>query len=278
MSESSSSFWDRLRNVYGGLTNEETKLNLLNYVWGQMRIHGERNAPVLKNPSESKFIKSRRTCIRYENMQKIDGYLDATDNGFVIVLSKELKKNPLRLRTVIAHEIGHTFFYDVNSTPVKPICPIEESQSCLWKTHEGLAYEIGRNILVPRQILKKYLHFTPSVRELLELKSMFRVTFPILARQLVQENFWDAYIFRTNFDKNTSEYKPPKRNWRFKSKNTFKNFNLNSHWKTIQEKLNLLESASFQVKLGRKNYLLEIKFSADSNWIIGLLLPEKANL
>ncbi len=278
MSNHSSFFWESLGRVYGGLTDTETKNNLIEYVWGQMRINGERSAPVLRNLNESRFITSRKARIRYDELQKLDGYLNIAEDGFVIVLNKDLRRTPLRLRTVIAHEIGHTFLFDTESAPIKPLCPIEDSQAHLWETHEGLAYEIGRNILVPRQILKEYSYLSPSIDSFFKLKRLFQTTSTVLARQLVHGGFWNVYIFWTNLDQKSSDYEIPKRNCRFKSKKSFRNFNLDLHWKNLRERIAGQASANFVVKLGRKNYVLEARRMSNSCWTICMLKPEIENL
>ena len=275
MSNNHSLFWDSLKNVYGGSSHEETKNNLIEYVWGQMRINGEKDAPILHDLTESRFITSRRAKIRYNDMTKLKGYLNVTENGFEIILNNELKKNPRRLRTIIAHEIGHTFLYDIDSTPIRSICPLKDTQLNPWETHEGLAYEIGRNILVPKQLLKRYSYLQPSINSLFELRDLFKTTFSILARQLVQESFWDVFMFWTNFDKDIGRYQIPKKKWRFKSKKSFKNFRLNKNWSSLISHDDIKQRSIIKLRLGRTEYHLELKFTTDSNWMIGLLIPER---
>jgi Zn-dependent peptidase ImmA (M78 family) len=270
----SSFLWENLARIYSGVNNDEIKRNLLDYVWGQMRIYGERSPPVLKNLAASRFIASRKVEICFDKLQNVDGFLDVGSEGFKIFLRQTLHENPSRLRTVVAHELGHTFLFDINSKPITPLFSKQDSQNP-WKAQEGLAYEIGRNILIPRQMLKVYCNLPQSIASFAELKKTFRTTSSVLARQLVSESFWDVYLFWTEFDKKASNYIIPKRNWRFKSKLSFSNMNLDLHWNYLQQKIAGKDSVSLQTKLGRKDYHFEAYRPPDSAWMTCLLMPEK---
>lgn len=283
-------FWEVLREVYGGHDINEIKRNVFEFVWKEMERTGENNPPILDDLEKSKFISSRKAKIVYsEHLKMLEAYLLPNKENFIIVVSESLKKSPLRLRTTIAHELGHTFFYNINgcliksyfppsSTPYRKERGVKGNVRYVWEDQEGFAFEIGRNILIPHKLLISYLPSKTSVSSLLTLKNIFRTTYSVLSRRLVHDGFWDAYIFLTKKSReNTSSAKVlfPKYKNCFKSKKSFKNFNINSYWKTIEKLLvNNINEDYWEtvIRLGRKNYRFEVKFL--NNLIIGMLTLE----
>lgn len=289
MAHKNQAFWETLGRVYGGRCIDEIKRNVFEFVWKEMEKSGEKNPPILNNLLESKFISARKAKIVYSKyLEKLEAYLLPNKENFTIVVSESLKNNPLRLRTTIAHELGHTFFYDINSCPIKCYFPnintpfrkergVEGRERYVWEDWEGFAFEIGRNILIPYPLLVRNLSSETSVSSFLKLKNTFKVTSSILARRLVHDGFWDVYIFLTLLEKNGKSVNVlfPKPKNCFKSKRTFKTLTINSFWKEIEKLIlnNLNEDfAEARFKLNKKEYKCEVKFL--NNFIIGMLKLE----
>ncbi len=168
---------------------EESKAIVLEYVWNQMRLHGEEQPPFITNDS-SDFIGSRRAKVREIEIPDSDGYLVPTVDGFDVYVRTGLE--PHRRRSVLAHEIGHTFLFDTTESP--PRMRTHSSGNREWRNVEGPSYEIGRQILMPSHWLKK-LAKEPSLENFIELKRIFRTTNHMLARRIVQDlKVWDVCV------------------------------------------------------------------------------------
>lgn len=269
-----SGHWIALRDVYGGNSVAEIKERIFNYVWGQLRICGEREPPLIKNPEKSKFVKSRRAKIIYVDMDRIDGHLNVRPQGFLIFMNKNLSER--RRRSVMAHELGHTFLFDIHSNPIKPYSQLKWSTKERWKDVEGLAWQIGRQILVPKLLLKKYCHSDSCVMLFEKLRRIFNVTTHIMARRVIHDlKLWDVFMFVSQFKKDAQKFIIPTNENRFKSRNSFRNFNLNVHWDIIHQ--SLLEShkigrTEWDMKIGRKWYKIEVQ-RLSSPWSLCMILP-----
>ena len=271
-----SDVWSALKKVHGGSTRQETKKKLFNHVWGQMRMHHERKPPLINIPEKSDFVKSRKAKIVYSNMNKLDGYLDINDDKIFLVIRSSLRSKPRKLRTVIAHELGHTFLLDIENRPIEPYYSSSLTTHQRWEQVEGLAFEIGRQILVPEVLMKKYVHSIPSLELFIKLKRTFRVTTHVIARRLVHDlKLWDAYLFASSFDSKHRGFSIPRHSNRFKAKESFRNFRLDKYWNKIEPLLSKNPSdevaESCFAKLGRRFYRIETKMVKDSNWVLCLL-------
>jgi len=79
-----------------------------------------------------------------------DALLSPTDDGFTLRLKKG--QSFLRHRFSIAHEIGHTFFYDIHKKP--PVRLLSSpSLSRLSSKEEDICYTFARELLLPRDML-----------------------------------------------------------------------------------------------------------------------------
>ena len=97
-----------------------------------------------------------------------DGMLIPVDGGFIIKLNSQ---RPLvRQRFACAHEIGHTFFYDLSgSRPWRPSQPV----SAYW-AEEDLCYQFAEEMLMPRcEIEKMAGSLSPSMDNFLQVRSTF---------------------------------------------------------------------------------------------------------
>lgn len=272
-------FWENMKKAYGGSTYEEMKRNLFELVWKELKETGEDKPPILLNPEKSEFINLRRIkkIVFLKYMGEREAKLYVKKDGFVVAVNEKLKKYPLRMRTCIAHEIGHTYMFDVNRYPMKSYIPVEELRKIRDRDEralvmqkgdwEKLALELERNILIPTQLLKKQINKRPSIDSFLKLRYTFRTTYSLLASRLIQDGFWDACIFLIPCKIISSNPVQMLERWNyFKSEKTFKHFKLE-----ILELRRILSNRSEEVpiKFGGKCYILESKVVDD--WLIGLL-------
>jgi hypothetical protein len=112
-----------------------------------------------------------------------EGLLFPVEDGFLAQLDKS--QYHIRLRTSLAHEIGHTFFYERSAA--RPRVGFQRSKA-RRQVEEGLAWEIARGLLLPSKILKPMLRadtsWPPSIRSFVDLKDAFCVSHDLLARRL----------------------------------------------------------------------------------------------
>ncbi len=115
--------------------------------------------------------------------------------GFVIE-TNELRSTP-RARFSRAHEVAHTFFYDISSSPPRRLLPSHRS-----KEEERLCNVGAAELLMPADL------FAQTLRQLDmaagqgfrlgavgQLSAAFKVSFPAVARRLVEDlGLWDAVL------------------------------------------------------------------------------------
>jgi Zn-dependent peptidase ImmA (M78 family) len=242
-----------------------------------MKIHGETRPPLINEPEKSEFVKSRKAKIIYADMNKIDGYLDVCTQGFSIIVNKNLSET--RKRSIIAHELGHTFLFDIQSNPIKPYLQLEQSMKKRWESMEGLVSEIGRQILVPKAFLERYRYLNPSLKSFQKLRKIFNVTVDIMARRLVHDSkFWDVFIFVSGFDENSKKLAIPMNKNRFKSKKSFSDFNLNENWNVIQQESakSYEDKETKKIEIGKKRrtrYKIEAHIFPNSSIMLCMISP-----
>lgn len=72
--------------------------------------------------------------------------LTSVPEGFIVRLRPNL--SPVRHRASIAHEIGHTFFYDLDLSP--PTRLFAKPSSAISQKEEGVCWAFARELLMPR--------------------------------------------------------------------------------------------------------------------------------
>jgi hypothetical protein len=114
-----------------------------------------------------------------------DGLLIPVYGGFIIKLNS--RKHSVRQRFVCAHEIAHTFFYDISgSRPWRPT----KSLSSYW-AEEDLCYQFAEEMLMPSHEITNIAHtLRPSIENFLRIRRMFDVSNESLSRRLARLNLW----------------------------------------------------------------------------------------
>lgn len=112
-------------------------------------VHASRqSAP----PTELRTLLKERGVTRFveANLGFRDGLLLEGPDGLEVRVNSNAHQ--ARRRAAIAHELGHTFFFDITRTP--PRRGAEFPRTRYW-VEEGIARELGRAMLMPRKWLKE---------------------------------------------------------------------------------------------------------------------------
>lgn len=163
---------------------------------------------LLKPPFELTKIKTLgQVKIEYEflprNQVGADGCLDTTPEGFVVKIDKELVEKPynrFRYRSTIAHELGHTFFYDTTQLPPKKLGTEYTRKNFLLE--EGLCYYLGREFLMPKFSISSLLatdctRAVKSISNLEFFKTKYVVSSDIIGYRMITDlEIWDCIFIK----------------------------------------------------------------------------------
>lgn len=157
-----------------------------------LRIGGQSEPPVRL----SRLFAPRRILkVRPSRSLDTEGSLRVDKEGFTILYRPSYK---VRENFTIAHEIGHTFFYNVETSPPTRLYPspfpaVDEERICDL---------IASELLMPRHSVLRAIERLdsqgkrePRPEVLMSLAQTFFVSVPTMARRLVQElDVWDAIV------------------------------------------------------------------------------------
>lgn len=118
-----------------------------------------------------------------------DGMLIPVEGGFIIKLNSQ---RPLvRQNFACAHEIGHTFFYDLSGArPWRPY----GSMSTYW-AEENLCYQFAEEMLMPNlEMTEIGSELPPSLVNFQKLLKIFQVSTEALARRIARLNLWHCIL------------------------------------------------------------------------------------
>jgi hypothetical protein len=132
-----------------------------------------------------------------EIKRKLNQLLPNINGGFEIGIGYQPVNSAL---TTLSHEIAHTYFYDISKNPPKSLVSYEILRTRKWYQElEGLAYDLGREILLPREKFINYVevhHKNPSLENFLAMYSELNVSIDVLAQRLIRDvKIWNACIF-----------------------------------------------------------------------------------
>lgn len=118
-----------------------------------------------------------------------DGMLIPVEGGFILKLNSQ--RHLVRQNFACAHEIGHTFFYDLSGArPWRPY----ESMSSYW-AEEDLCYQFAEELLMPSlEITRIAGELPPSVVSFQQLLKIFQVSTEALARRIARLNLWHCIL------------------------------------------------------------------------------------
>jgi hypothetical protein len=165
----------------------------------------------LTNPPFDPFRISRigKVPVRVEFMDAVGshGTLEVSGDEFLIRLDKSLShgrddiRTNYRLRSTMAHELMHTFFYDTSEIPPKKIGHDSPSRRDLLMQEE-LCYFLARQLLMPSfsvkvQIASRNYLKSPSIKSVHSLKSIYVVSSDLVAYRFIKDlNIWNAIFMK----------------------------------------------------------------------------------
>lgn len=175
---------------------EEIRIRLFEDVNDVLRAASQTNFPI-----DVKAIAAIRNAdVQFTELTSCKSLLLPKKGGFVIKVDKLL---PIfKMRVAIAHEIGHTFFYDTSLNTPQRVYGSKDAD--YWIEH-GIAFEIAREILLPKAMIGDLIAKTflvPSIESIADLSKKCEVSYDILRLRLVSDlNLWDCTIFRSKIEK-----------------------------------------------------------------------------
>lgn len=241
--------------------NQKVMKNLIkkaiaSFIDKKLMYYNEKNPPVLKEYDSEFIIYDRKAKIIETETIKY-AKLVVRQNGFDIYIAKNDEKNRKRSltskRTLLAHELGHTYLYDIDAIPPKPLIGNTDFTALIlskvnYGPEEGLPYDFGRELLIPTFLLEKHIAKCASLKLFFQACRKFMVTRQIMAKRLYWsmydyesgKNYWkDSILITFPLAKLRNQEYPTSisPNEIYKGKH-FKNFDIKSRWEIITKLIN----------------------------------------
>jgi hypothetical protein len=95
-------------------------------------------------------------------------------------------------RTILSHEIGHTFLYNYREKRIEPMHHVPSYMSWLLPTEfddekELIASELGRRVLIPGWAVEALVGNSPKLSSLIRARDIFDVEISFIARRLMED-------------------------------------------------------------------------------------------
>lgn len=189
-----------------------------------IRLFRQSNQEKLPLCLESLFGSRRilRKEIRYVNPNELTmkgcGRLEAEKSGLVLVVNRpQGGESPSRRRErfTIAHEIAHSFFYDLSSDPPQKIFFRLHNQ----RYHERLCDKLAAAILIPKNKIERLVKSGYAFSErnfridrfrqlLVRTTAIFDVSLAVAARRVIEDlGFWNIVVLGCGWHRKESESK-----------------------------------------------------------------------
>jgi Zn-dependent peptidase ImmA (M78 family) len=165
---------------------EKTKERILSEISEWMESCGQSLPPIdpLKLVGQRKVYEIRREKLRQH------GILIPADDGFMLKLDCRVSR--ARQRSVLAHELAHTFFYDISSSPPSKV----RSLTISAEQEEQWCDEFAGHILMPTKALEKTIleHGPLGMKTFVHVLREFDVSPEFAAWRLTQTDKWPLVI------------------------------------------------------------------------------------
>lgn len=182
----------------------ELKKILSTEVEALLRLNGMLRPPF--DPFKITRIGNVPIRVEFESAGRIgsNGKLEVIGNEFVVELDRNLreeKRQIYRLRSTMAHELMHTFFYDTSKLPPEKLGHGSKTRKDLLMEEE-ICYYLSRQFLMPTFSLRNLLNRNnylraPSIRNIKYLKSSYEVSSDLIAYRLVNDlDLWDTIFIK----------------------------------------------------------------------------------
>lgn len=197
----------RLTEKYRSLSNgeklmlEKLKKVLCNEIDIFLRLNGMTKPPF----DPFKIRKVGKVTVRVEYSEGIGahGTLEVVGDEFIVRLEKSLLKNAnYRLRSTMAHELMHTWFYDTSEVPPKKLGFGSPSRRHLLMQEE-LCYFLARQFLMPTfsikgEIIKSRSFSSPSINGMRRFKAKYNVSSEVIAYRMIADlGVWKAIFIKS---------------------------------------------------------------------------------
>jgi Zn-dependent peptidase ImmA (M78 family) len=151
-----------------------------------LRLEASQNTP----PIQLDKIKQVRHIYEeasFISSGSLNAVLTPSSRGFILRIQEG--QNLFRQRFSIAHEIGHTFFYDINKNP--PVRLISQvSSGVLSPKEEDICSAFARELLIPRELIDRELFKLSDNNKLmaiLDLGNRYGVSAEVMTRRLLMD-------------------------------------------------------------------------------------------
>jgi Zn-dependent peptidase ImmA (M78 family) len=119
------------------------------------------------------------TAAKYNPRFDLQGEIIPDDKGFIVYLNPD--HSVARKRATLAHEIGHTLFYDTSKSPPRKVYANNDSKE------EWMCWDFARSLLVPEWSISGFINQykeTPDLRSICETAKKFDVSIEILLKRI----------------------------------------------------------------------------------------------
>lgn len=132
------------------------------------------------------------------DLSKVNALLLPEIGGFVMKIKSDL--HPFQKRFACAHEIGHTFFFNIDTDP--PRREFQSDKSAYW-VEEEFSCAIAREILLPSTSIRETVQkdvLLPSIGAIRYLSNIYQVSYDVIRLKVINDiPLWDCIIFRSVF-------------------------------------------------------------------------------
>ncbi|MCG2777905.1 MAG: ImmA/IrrE family metallo-endopeptidase [Desulfobacterales bacterium] len=158
--------------------------------------------------------------ITFDRNLKYSARLITTNHGFQIIVNERLNESSMQgvLRFTIAHEIGHTYFYDLEETPPSRYPWL----SSLDKSEEMICDLFASALLIPdNMITSRYQKENLFLHNLQKLSGDFQVSYSAMAMKIIFHlSIWDGILLacrwlpKSNYDASDNQDAEEDKAWR----------------------------------------------------------------
>lgn len=172
---------------------KEAKSRVNKYIHKQLEDIGQTSPPF--NPESLFGIRKIISKTEQPLSDNFSGFLRPIKGGFSMKINS--KQPSKRKRFTIAHEIGHTFFYDLE--PEIPVKPFIKSNSHYW-VEEDYVNSIASEILLPKPYLNESFNkncYPPTLKSIITISNLYQVSHEVVSKQVIRNlRLWDCLYFQ----------------------------------------------------------------------------------
>jgi Zn-dependent peptidase ImmA (M78 family) len=144
---------------------------------------GQISAPIMLEKIEKlRYIQKK---VIYDSEGASGAILEPISGGFIIRLGKG--QTNIRRRFGVAHEIGHTFFYNLDYDPPVKIFPRESSRLLIDKKEEGICNTFAGELLIPGGLVLQDIANSSerNLKMIIDLAAKYVISPEVTARRLI---------------------------------------------------------------------------------------------